>query len=128
GERLLDVLLDHAGQRTGAELVVVTLLSQPLGRPFRELDGDAAICELRLELEDELLDNLEDDLRRQARERDDRVEAIAELRSEQLVDRLLVLALALRAVEAHGSHRQTGRARVRRHDHADDAAADLSAV
>ena len=55
----------------------------------------AAIGELRLELEDELLDHLGDDLRRQAGERHDRVEAIAELRREQPVDRFRILALAL---------------------------------
>ena len=53
------MLLDDAGERPGAELVVVA----PLGQPFiglrRQLDGDVAVAELSLELEHELLHHLE---------------------------------------------------------------------
>ncbi len=43
-----------------------------------------------------------DHLLRQPRERHDRVEAVAEFGREQPVDRLVVVALALRRVEAEG--------------------------
>src|SRR5262249_32778182 len=57
GQRFLDVLLNHARQGAGAEFLVIPRLRQPLGGVLRELDGDAAVGELRLELEYELLDH-----------------------------------------------------------------------
>src|ERR1700730_1898942 len=102
GERLLDVLLDDARQRPGAELVVIAPLGEPRRCLRRQLDGDVAVAELRLELEHEFLHHLGDDLRREAGERNDRVEPVAELRAEQPVDRLLVVAFALGAIEADG--------------------------
>src|SRR5215475_11002557 len=47
GERLLDVLLDQAGHRPRAHLLVVAVRDQPLRRLVRELDGDVAVGELR---------------------------------------------------------------------------------
>ncbi|MNR59226.1 hypothetical protein D3C85_1804320 [compost metagenome] len=61
-----------------------------------QVECDVAFRELRLELHDELLHDLMDDLGRQRRKRDRRVEAIAELGRKQAVQRLLVLARALR--------------------------------
>ena len=66
GERLFDVLLDHAGKRTGAELVVIAAFGKPSVRLGRQLDGDVAVAELRFELEHELFDHLGDDLWREA--------------------------------------------------------------
>src|SRR5207344_1614521 len=54
GERLLDVLLNDARQGPRAELVVIAALGEPLIGLRRELDGDVAVTELRLELEHEL--------------------------------------------------------------------------
>src|SRR5579872_3331060 len=50
GERLLDVLLDHARHRPRTHLLVVAVLDQPgLGR-VGQFDGDVAVGELCLEL------------------------------------------------------------------------------
>ena len=57
-ERFLDVLLNDAAERTGTELLVITLLADPLERTLGEFDGDAAVGKLGFELEDELLDDL----------------------------------------------------------------------
>src|ERR1700730_9723693 len=54
GQRLLDVLLDYAPQGPGAEELVVAFLRQPLAGRIVELDGDVAVGELLLELQDEL--------------------------------------------------------------------------
>ena len=54
-ERLLDVLLDHAGHRPRTHLLVVAMLDQPGLGGLRQFDGDVAVGELRLELQHELL-------------------------------------------------------------------------
>src|SRR5262249_6711068 len=56
GERLLDVLLDQTRHRPRAHLLVIAVLDQPLAGLFRQLDGDVAVAELRLQLEHEFLD------------------------------------------------------------------------
>ena len=66
--------------------------------------------------------------RLQVRERDDRIETVAELRREQPVDRLHVVALALGAGEAVGRLGEIGRARVGGHDQDHVAEVDLLAV
>src|SRR3954451_12955687 len=70
-QRLLDAFLDDAGHRPRAHLLVIAVGDQPLAGFFRQLDGDVAVAELRLELHHELLDHLGDDLGRQVREGDD---------------------------------------------------------
>ena len=95
---------------------------------FRQLDGDAAVGQLRLELEHELLHHLHDDLGRQAGEGDDGVEPVAELRREHAVDGLRIVALALGAAEAHRRARHIGRARVGGHDQHHVAEVDRLAV
>ena len=68
GQRLLDVLLDHAAQRTRAHLVVIALVGQPFGGGvWVSSIVHVAVHQLRLELQDELLDHLQDDLLRQRR-------------------------------------------------------------
>src|SRR5581483_3494438 len=95
GQRLLDVLLDHARHRPRAHLLVIAVLDQPgLGR-IRQLDGDVAVGELRLELQHELLHDHADHVGIEMGERDDGVEAIAEFRRELPVDRLVIVAFAL---------------------------------
>ena len=111
GQRLLDVLLDHPAERARAHLVVVALVGQPLGRLGRQLDLDVAVHQLRLELQHELLDHLQDHLLRQRREADHRVEPVAELRREHPLDRRRVLALAPRPAEAERVRRLLLRAR-----------------
>src|SRR5262249_19582490 len=81
-ERLLDVLLDHARHRPRTHLLVIAVLDQPgLGR-IRQLDRHVAVGELRLELEDELLDDHADHVGIEVRERNDGIETVAEFRRE----------------------------------------------
>ena len=63
GQRLLDVLLDHARHRPRAHLLIVAMADQPGLRRFRQFDGDVAVGELRLELQHELLDHHADHIR-----------------------------------------------------------------
>ena len=71
---------------------------------------------------------MDDHLLRQAAERDDRIEAVAELRREQLRDRLHVVAFAPVLREAERRAGEVGGARIRRHDDDDVAEIDLLAV
>src|SRR5512132_283695 len=57
GQRLLDVLLNDAGERPSAEAMIVTLVGQPLTRLVGELDRDLPVGELRLQLHHELVDD-----------------------------------------------------------------------
>ncbi len=100
GERRLDLRLDDARHRPRAHRLVIAVVDQPGARLVGKLDRDVAVGELRLELQDELVDDARDDFLRQPRERHDRVEPVAEFRREQPVDRLGVVAFALGAVEA----------------------------
>ncbi len=63
GQRLLDVVLDHARERTGAEGVVIALLAQPARGFRREFEGDVAVGELGFEFEHEFLDHAIDGAR-----------------------------------------------------------------
>src|SRR5690606_22198405 len=116
GQWLLEVLLDDPGQRARAELLVVALLAQPLRSLFAKFDRDTTVSKLSFKLEDEFLDDLGDDLRRQPGEGDDRIEAISELRREDPVDRLGVFAFPLDPAEAHRRLGHIAGTRVRRHD------------
>ncbi len=89
---------------------------------------DVAIRQLGFKLQDELLDHLGDNLRRQMRKGDDGIEPVAEFRREQPVDRLGVIAFPLLAGEAIGGLRHVGGARVRGHDQDHVAEIDLLAV
>src|SRR5215216_3150256 len=108
--------------------LVVAVLGERVAGLVGELDRDVAVGELRLELHHELVDDLGDDLARQPRERDHRVETVAEFRREQPVDRLSVVAVALVLREAVGGLRKVGGAGVRRHDDDDVAEIHLLAV
>src|SRR5580700_7692614 len=100
GERLLYVLLVDPGQWPGAVERIIALGPEPVARRRLELDRDVAVGELLLQLQDELVDHASDRLRRQRRERNHRVETVAELGREHPVDRLVVIALADTAAEA----------------------------
>src|SRR3954452_24027543 len=51
GQRLLDVLLDYAGQRTSAIKRIVALLPQPLTRFVGQFDRYATVGKLRFQLD-----------------------------------------------------------------------------
>ena len=55
GERLLDLLLDQPAERARAHALVIAALGEPGGRLLVQLEGDAAVGELRLQLQDEFL-------------------------------------------------------------------------
>ena len=112
GERRLDLLLDDARHRPGAHRFVIAVLDQPDARFVGQFDRHVAVGELRLELQDELVDDARDHLFRQAAERHDRVETIAEFRREQPIDRLRVVSFALGLMKAE---RRLGHLLRRRH-------------
>src|SRR5262249_9417950 len=119
GERLLDVLLDEARHRPRPHLLVIAVLDQPLAGLFRQLDGDVTVAELCLQLKHEFFDHLGDDLGREMRKGDDRIEP---------VDRFDVVALALDAGKPIGLPREIGRAGIGGHDQDHVAEVDLLAV
>ena len=86
GERLADRVLDQARHRPRAHLRIEALLREELLQLRRERRLDLLLVQLGLELEQELVDDLQDDVVVELRERDRRVEAIAELRREQPLD------------------------------------------
>src|SRR5581483_11599064 len=92
GERPLDLVLDQPRHRARAEDRVVALARQPLARARRDRERDALLGELIVHFLDELVDDVENHLEAQRIEGDDRVEAVAELGAEGLLDRLLALA------------------------------------
>ncbi|MOA62714.1 hypothetical protein D3C78_1882160 [compost metagenome] len=65
---------------------------------------------------------------RQRRERNDRIQTVAEFRREQAVDRLFILTRAPRRAETDRRFRHFGRTRIGRHDEDDIAEVDLLAV
>ena len=88
GQRTLDVLLNHAGHWAGAHGLVVALLRNPLPSRGLELDSNVVLVELRLELEDQLVDDAGNGTFVQRLELDDRIQAITELGREDLLDDL----------------------------------------
>ena len=128
GERRLDGGLDEPCHRAGAHGLIVAILDQPLARLIRQLDRHIAIRQLRIKLHDELVDDLRHHFGRQMAEGHGRVQPVAELGREQLVDGLRIVALALGAGEAEGRFRHIRRASIRRHDEDDVAEIDLLAV
>jgi hypothetical protein len=77
--------------------LVITLIGQPFACVFGQFEGHAAVGKLDFQLHDELVDDLVDNLHAADCRTDDRIQTVAELRSEQLVDRLHVVAFALGA-------------------------------
>src|SRR5439155_5577288 len=93
-----------------------------------QLDGHVAVAELCLELKHELLYDRADHLDAEMAEGNDGIEAVAELRRELPVDRLVVVAFPLRAREAERLLGEIGGTRVRGHDQDHVAEVDLLAV
>ena len=79
GERPLDLFLDEPRHGARTHLRVVALLGQPATRIIVEQDRHALLLELRLDLDDELVDHALDDRHVERRELDDGVDAVAEL-------------------------------------------------
>ena len=128
GQRLLDVLLDDAGQGPGAVELVEAVLGQPVGRLVAGLDGHVAVGQLGFQLQDELLHDLADDLLGQRLEGHHGVQAVAELRREDALDGLVALPVSPAAAEADGLALGVGGAGVGGHDQDHIAEVDLLAV
>src|SRR5579871_3449478 len=128
GQWLLQMILDHARKRPRTEVFVIALEPQPARRLRRQIEGNVAVRKLRLELENEFLDDAVDGLAAERCKRNGRIEAVAELRREQALDRLFILAFALATAEADRFLGCIGCAGVGRHDQHDVAKIDLLAV
>src|SRR4029079_10411479 len=95
GQRIADFLLDDTRQWPGAVDRIEPFLCQPGTRLRLQREGHLALGQLRLELQDELLDNRLHRLLRQRSERDDGVEAVAKFGAEGSLDGGLRPALRL---------------------------------
>src|SRR5690554_1917217 len=115
-QRLLHLVLDQAGQRTRAVLLVVALLGKVVPRCLRKLDRDVPLGQLLLELEHVLVDDLPHDVGRQGREGNARVEAVSELGAERGPERQVLLPLARAMAEAQRPPRELRGTHVARHD------------
>src|SRR5262249_13134402 len=89
GQDVADLLLDDAGKRARAEDVVVTGLPKPGASGRHQRDRDVAVRKLALELQNELVDDRFHRFRSERLERDDGVQAVAELWIEHAFDRRL---------------------------------------
>src|SRR5204863_3720018 len=98
-QRLLDVLLDDAGEWPGAEQAVVALLGQPAAGTVGKLDEDLAVGQLNLELGHELVHHLAHAFGAEIGELDGGVETIAELGRKHPVYRVIVLVMPRLAAE-----------------------------
>ena len=76
GERRLDRLLDDACHRPRAHLLVIPMLDQPATRFVGGINRDIAIGKLGIELHDEFVNDLDDDIRGQMLECDNRVKTM----------------------------------------------------
>src|SRR4051812_3508371 len=81
-QRVLDVTLDGAAQRPGAQRRVVALLGEQVLRRIGELEPEALALQLRLHPHDEQVHDVVDVAARQLREHDDVVDAVEEFGPE----------------------------------------------
>src|ERR1700728_1225332 len=101
GERVFDVALESAAERTGSIAAVDQgFLEDPLLRLFSDGDGDGLLREVRIELLNEQLENLDQIGIRQGLEEDDLVDTVEELRVEGALD--LVLHQVFDFLHDHG--------------------------
>ena len=124
----LDLLLNEALHRAGAHLLVVAFLGQPLPGGVVHVEFHLLGVELGLELREELVHHGLDDLQRQRVELDDRVEAVAELRREHLLERFERVRGVILLGEADGGARRFLGAGVGGHHQHDVAEVRLAAV
>ena len=114
GQRLLDVVLDHAGHRPRTHLHIVATLGKPRAGFRLDHELDATGFELGLELEHELVDDALDNLALQRLELDDRIQTVAEFRREAAPDGLHAIGTAVARIETdttagHGFRTGVGR-------------------
>src|SRR5262249_2321758 len=86
GERLADRVLDEPRHRTRAHLRIEALSREELFELRRERRIDLLLVQLVLEVEQELVDDAQDHVVVELRERDRRIEPVAELGCEEPLD------------------------------------------
>src|SRR5690554_3640026 len=122
-DRSLQPSLDEPRHRARAHAWIVTFLGEPSLRLIRDLQRDLLLGEHLAEEPKLFIDNLEDHLLAEARELDDRIKAVTELRREEALDRGLRFARDesdvdgfASAAKAHDLLLRFKSARVRRED------------
>ena len=128
GQRLLDVFLDHAGQWTSAEMLIIALFNQPFTGSVIQLDRNIAIFKLHFKLHDKFVDNFRDHRWLQPGERNDRVQPVAEFRCKHPLDGFFIVAFPLAAPDADRLLRHIGSAGIGCHNQDDIAEIDILAV
>src|SRR3989454_3993471 len=123
-----DRVLDEPRHGPRAHQRIEALLRQVLLQALAELRFDLLLRKLLVELHQELVDHPHDDFVVERTERDDCVQAVAELGGEHPLDRLHLVARLHRGCETHLGLRQRLGARVRGHDDAHVAEVRLPAV
>ena len=122
------MLLNHPRHWPGAHQFIVAIGNKPPACLVRKLNRNVAVAKLCLELEHEFLDHFGDNLLREVRESNGRVEPVTEFRREHLVDGFQVVALTLGARKAVSIFGKVGGARIRCHNQDDIAEIDLLAI
>src|SRR5690606_11699924 len=84
----LDLVLDQARHGPRTHLRIVAALGEPATRRIRDLERHVLVLELRLQLDQELVDDALDHFMAQAAKLDDGVQAVAEFGREALLDHL----------------------------------------
>jgi len=135
-QRVLDVLLNGALQGTGAEMLIVAVIDQKVGRALRQAQRELLFAEPFLHVAREDRHDLRDVLPGQRVEDDHVVQPVQELGIEHLVDLFfhlfghpLEIAARIGLPEAEGlAFGDVARADVRRHDHDGVLEVDQAAV
>ena len=115
-QHLLHLGLNQAGHRAGAKGFVIALLRQITARGRRQRDGHFALGELLNQFLDELFNHPFNGLHGQSPKMHDGVQAVAEFRAEELLNRLLILALIGDIAKANGVRRHLASAGIAGHD------------
>src|SRR5207244_4328669 len=128
GQRSPDRVLDEPRHGPRTHQRIEALLRQVLLQALAELRLDLLLRKLLVELHQELVDHPHDDFVVERTERDDRVQAVAELGGEHPLDRLHLVARLHGGCKSHLGLRQRLGTRVRGHDDALVAEVRLPAV
>jgi hypothetical protein len=97
GQRLLELVLNHARKRPSSHQPVVALVREPFSNIGTHIDLNVLGEQLAFELQEMLADDLPDGQWVKRVEVDDRIQAIPELRRERLFNGLLRSGSALSA-------------------------------
>ncbi len=116
GQRPLDLVLDKPRHRPRTHLHVVARHRQPATCRVADLQKHTLVLKLRLQFDEELVDDTLDGLGAQTAELDDGIQAVAELRREALADNFHGIGRMVLVGKADGRSRSGFSARVGGHD------------